>query len=795
MRLHQHHNLDKCLFGDQQVSYLRFTLTPEGIKPGEAKLKTIKNAAPPNDIKGIRSFMGLCNFFRHHIQDFAIIAAPLFKLTRQDSGYQSGPLPDSTLEAFKTLQTQLSKQPALAFPRNDWDYLLITKAYLPDQDSPGGLCANLAQRNNQGNIQIVSHASRQLKENEKNYTKFLLETATAAWGMDNFNEYLNGSRCTLYRDTTAETALGTTQVKTLNCLQTTMNDHDFKIKDRRKSDLPKFLRKGQNLEKPEHSSQDKPFNRSVHVDIIDNHTKPGKTIISITDVSRTFATSAVIPDSGLDSTISAVWNHWCKPYGFPETISFKQGKVQTSKLGKRINDLAPLEQKINCRSRKDTFNTEIEQQWQQSQHELSKEEFIQALNFLCDLQKPAEIKPLGDTLETFNDDSLVDDEDTTEDSDKHERHFKVLLHLDDDQPTNLRKRKSVSLCRHKLQGRTGYRSRIWRQPAEQITEFEEDDTEKEWVQLRKMEKFLEQQRMQFLRQGDPESEDEDWVESHWPEENESSLDEEEDDSVENVDLTFITSILDSFSRPKSKSNELNESSCTIFTPEGAPTRATAKEMTPPKFNHKFNQNVMIKNRATEKVSYFPTIEEEEAGEFSDREDTLSEIDLEELGEISDKEDTWSKTELDEFEFEAHSEVDTKEQSNEATFTGISSISVETAQAFSAWQPYIPPEPVFRNSSAPSWWSDSSLPEYSSLEPPLTRISAIHCSDSTTTRTPIPRSTTPTPIRTKRAHQHIWKPFRPATKHCEHIWNKPWPKLNKMCKRTRSLPNESQDHPE
>ncbi len=139
MRLHQHHlkiNLNKCLFGDQQVSYLGFTLTPEGIKPGEAKLKAIKNAEPPNDIKDIWSFMGLCNFFQHHIQNFAITAAPLFKLTRQDSGYLSGPLPDAALEAFKTLQTQLSKQPALAFPRTDWDYLLVTEAYLPDLNSP-----------------------------------------------------------------------------------------------------------------------------------------------------------------------------------------------------------------------------------------------------------------------------------------------------------------------------------------------------------------------------------------------------------------------------------------------------------------------------------------------------------------------------------------------------------------------------------------------------------------------------------------------------------------------------------
>ncbi len=87
MRLHQHHlkiNLDKCLFSDQQVSYLRFTLTPQGIKPGKAKLKAIKFAKAPTDVKSIWSFVGLCNFFWNHFQNFAITAAPLFKLARQD---------------------------------------------------------------------------------------------------------------------------------------------------------------------------------------------------------------------------------------------------------------------------------------------------------------------------------------------------------------------------------------------------------------------------------------------------------------------------------------------------------------------------------------------------------------------------------------------------------------------------------------------------------------------------------------------------------------------------------------
>jgi hypothetical protein len=83
-RLHSHNlkiNLDKCFFGNREVSNLGFTLTLAGIKPGKNKLKAIKNAKPPSDVKTIRSFVGLCNFFRTHIKNFVINAAPLFKLT------------------------------------------------------------------------------------------------------------------------------------------------------------------------------------------------------------------------------------------------------------------------------------------------------------------------------------------------------------------------------------------------------------------------------------------------------------------------------------------------------------------------------------------------------------------------------------------------------------------------------------------------------------------------------------------------------------------------------------------
>jgi Reverse transcriptase (RNA-dependent DNA polymerase) len=39
-RLHKNHlkiNVEKCVFGNKEVSYLGFTLTPEGIKTGKNK--------------------------------------------------------------------------------------------------------------------------------------------------------------------------------------------------------------------------------------------------------------------------------------------------------------------------------------------------------------------------------------------------------------------------------------------------------------------------------------------------------------------------------------------------------------------------------------------------------------------------------------------------------------------------------------------------------------------------------------------------------------------------------------
>jgi hypothetical protein len=59
-------------------------------------------------------------------------------------------------------------------------------------DSAGGFGAILTQKVNFDNYYAIWYASCQLKDHEKNYSPFLLESAAAVWGMDVFNKYLKG---------------------------------------------------------------------------------------------------------------------------------------------------------------------------------------------------------------------------------------------------------------------------------------------------------------------------------------------------------------------------------------------------------------------------------------------------------------------------------------------------------------------------------------------------------------------------------------------------------------------------
>ncbi|MGL6005418.1 reverse transcriptase domain-containing protein, partial [Aeromonas sobria] len=240
-RLAQHNlkiNLKKCYFGQKNIEYLGFSLTEKGILPGTEKLKAVAMATPPDSIHTIRQFLGLCNFFRNHIKDFAIVSHPLVALTRKDSGWKGGALPPEALKSFKELKTMLCSNPIVDFPRKNRQYALITDAALGDDNHPGGLGAILTQIDKTGNFHVLAYASRKLQKHEKNYTPFLLEMQAAYWGMEHFSAYLKGTPFILYTDHKPMEKLGKVHTKTLYRIQEAMLYYNFEIVYKKGSEMP-----------------------------------------------------------------------------------------------------------------------------------------------------------------------------------------------------------------------------------------------------------------------------------------------------------------------------------------------------------------------------------------------------------------------------------------------------------------------------------------------------------------------------------------------------------------------------
>ena len=53
----------------------------------ESKVKAIMDWPAPTTVHGVRSFLGLANFYRHFIKDYAMLAKPLTDLTQKDKAF------------------------------------------------------------------------------------------------------------------------------------------------------------------------------------------------------------------------------------------------------------------------------------------------------------------------------------------------------------------------------------------------------------------------------------------------------------------------------------------------------------------------------------------------------------------------------------------------------------------------------------------------------------------------------------------------------------------------------------
>ena len=115
----------KCEFLKGKVHYLGHVISSHGIEPDPEKVVVIKGLEAPQSVRDVRAFIGMANFYRKFIPNFAEIAKPLTNLTRHNARFSWGPEEQGS---FEVLKERLMQSPVLAYADPSLPYKLYTDA-------------------------------------------------------------------------------------------------------------------------------------------------------------------------------------------------------------------------------------------------------------------------------------------------------------------------------------------------------------------------------------------------------------------------------------------------------------------------------------------------------------------------------------------------------------------------------------------------------------------------------------------------------------------------------------------
>ena len=184
-------NNDKCEFFNQSVVYLGHKIDRDGLHPTDDKVRAIRDAPSPTNVKELRSWLGLLNYYGRFLRNLSTTLAPLHVLLRKETKWCWGNEQASAFEAAKQL---LQSDSLLVHFDPDKPLLLACDA------SPYGVGAVLSHQMEDGSERPIAFASRSLSPAEINYSQLDKEGLSLVFGVTKFHQYLYGMKFVLITD-------------------------------------------------------------------------------------------------------------------------------------------------------------------------------------------------------------------------------------------------------------------------------------------------------------------------------------------------------------------------------------------------------------------------------------------------------------------------------------------------------------------------------------------------------------------------------------------------------------------
>jgi len=152
--------LEKCVWKVKEVGFLGVIIGEDRVRMEKEKVQGVVEWLVPKNVKDVQKFLGLANYYRWFVKDFAKIAKSLHETTRKEKKWE---WEEKQQRAFEELKRRFITEPVLVIP--DLDKEMRVEVNVSDFATGGVLLIKCEDER----WRPVAYISKSLNEAERNY--------------------------------------------------------------------------------------------------------------------------------------------------------------------------------------------------------------------------------------------------------------------------------------------------------------------------------------------------------------------------------------------------------------------------------------------------------------------------------------------------------------------------------------------------------------------------------------------------------------------------------------------------